>query len=212
MKIAKNLRPKNLYYKTVFIELEIIDFLSYKNYGSKFKETFKLDFQNKFQTIPLYIIWAEKCNFLRKAIISNYFNSKCFYWIDSGWFRKNEEINRFINGWPSPNKCYSDNRVLINLVGNFSPMEIKKIKQFNITALKKLIGIINVASGMFGGQKPNLIKFIELYYRAIYKFEENNLFIGKEQNIFAYISFLHPEVVKLINSSGDYFYFKKYLK
>lgn len=91
-------------------------------------------------------------------------------------------------------------------------MEIKKIKQFNIKALKKLIGIINVASGMFGGQKPNLIKFIELYYRAIYKFDENNLFIGKEQNIFAYISFLHPEVVKLINSSGDYFYFKKYLE
>ena len=73
MKIAKNLRPKNLYYKTVFIELEIKDFFSYKKFGKRFKEAFKLDFQNRFQTIPLYIVWAEKCNFVRKAIINNYF-------------------------------------------------------------------------------------------------------------------------------------------
>ena len=211
MKIAKNLRPKNLYYKTVFIELEIKDFFSYKKFGKRFKEAFKLDFQNRFQTIPLYIVWAEKCNFVRKAIINNYFNSTCFYWIDSGWFRDSKEINRFINGWPSPDICYRDNRVLVNLVGNFSSTEIKKIREFNIKSIKKLLRVLNTASGMFGGQKAKLIKFIELYYQAIIKFDQNKLFIGKEQNIFAYISFKYPEIVKLISTNGDYFYFKKYL-
>ena len=211
MKIAKNLRPKNLYNKTVFIEIEIHELFLYKNFGKKLKNAFKMDPQNQFQTIPLYIVWAEKCNFLRKAIRNNYFKSKCFYWIDAGWFRKPEEIRNFTNGWPLPNKCYEDNRVLMNLVVNFTTKEIIRIKQFNAKDIEKLIKVVLVAAGMFGGQKEKLIKFIDLYYDALYLFEKNKLFIGKEQNIFAYISFKYPEIVKLVYSKGDYFYFKKYL-
>ena len=211
MKVAKDLRPKNLYNKTVFIELEIKDFLSYKEFGKNFENAFKNINNNKLHSFPLYLVWAEKCNFVRKAILKNYFNSKCFYWIDSGWFRQYEEMKNFSNGWPSPKKCYEDNRVLINFVGNFTKKEKKGIINFEIDMIKKLIGEINVAAGMFGGQKENLIRYIYKYYKSIDLFEKHKMFIGKEQNIFAYVSLKYPEIVKILESKGDYFIFKKYL-
>ena len=54
------------------------------------------------------------------------------------------------------------------------------------------------------------MKFINLYYDAIRLFIKHNLFIGKDQNIFTYVAFAHPEVVKLIKF--NYYYdFKFYL-
>jgi len=210
MKVAKDLRPKNLYNKTVFIETEIKDFLSYKKFGNIFENAFK-NVNKQLHSFPLYLVWAEKCNFVRKAIIKNYFNSKCFYWIDSGWFRESEEMINFINKWPTPKKCIEDNRVLINFVGNISNKVKKGIMNFEIDMIKKLIGEKNVAGGMFGGQKEKLIKYINLYYESINLFEKHKLFIGKEQNLFAYVALKHPEIVKIIESKGDYFIFKKYL-
>ena len=90
MKIAKNLRPKNLYNKTIFIEMEMKDFFSYFKYGKYFIKSFEIDLENGYHTIPLYLIWAEKCMFLKKVIQHNFFFFFCFYWIDSGWFRKSE--------------------------------------------------------------------------------------------------------------------------
>ena len=41
MPTIKKLRPKELYYKTVFIELEIEEFYSYKNFYNKFQNLLK---------------------------------------------------------------------------------------------------------------------------------------------------------------------------
>ena len=211
MKIAKNLRPKNLHNKTVFIELEMKDFFSYKNYGKLFEKTFEIDFENRYHTIPLYLIWAEKCTFLKKVIQDNYFNSTCFYWIDSGWFRNPAEMNSYINGWPSPKKCYEDDRVLINLLKNFTNEEIKGILNFDLNVHLTLQKISNVAGGMFGGKPEKLLKFIELYYKSLNLFAKRKIFIGKDQNIFTYISLSHPDIVKLIYAPGTYYFNKKYL-
>jgi hypothetical protein len=211
MKIAKNLRPKNLYNKTIFIEMEMKDFFSYQNYGKYFIKSFDFDPENSYHSIPLYLIWAEKCMFLKKVINNNYFNTKCFYWIDSGWFRESKEMSKFVNNWPSPKICYNDDRVLINLVRKFSDEEIIDIRNFNLPALKNLQKRINVAGGMFGGRPEKLIKFIDLYYKSIDEYVQHNLFIGKDQNLFTYISFSHPDIVKLAFSKGNYFFFKKYL-
>lgn len=47
-------------------------------------------------------------------------------------------MKKYINNWPSPNKCYEDNRVLINLIRKFSEHDIKGILNFNKKAHKKL--------------------------------------------------------------------------
>ena len=76
----KKMRPKELYNKTVFLSAEIEEFYSYKNYYREFKEAFSIDTEKRYHTVPLYLVWAEKCNFLKKAVLNNYFNSTCFYW------------------------------------------------------------------------------------------------------------------------------------
>ena len=194
----KSLRPKEFSNKTVFIPFEIEEFYSYKNFYNEFKKSFSIDFEKIHHSIALYLVWAEKCNFLKKAIAKNYFNSKCFYWVDAGYFREKEIIKRFSNNWPSNKKCLEDQRILMGQVKNFSNSEKEKILSFDEKTHIKLRKNINVIGGIFGGQSKNILKFIYLYYDTIKLYIKNGIFIGKDQNIFTYIAFSHPEIIKLI--------------
>ena len=208
MPTLRELRPKELHYKTIFIELEMEEFYSYKNFYKEFKEAFPIDHENSYHTIPLYLVWAEKATFVKKAILNNYFNSKCFYWIDAGIFR-DDNMTKFTN-WPSTNKCFEDNRVLFDQVRQYSEKDIEGIINFDKSSHNILRMNVNIDGSMFGGQKEKFLKFIDLYYNAIRLFIKHNLFIGKEQNIFMYIAFAHPDVVKL-NLCPTYFGLKSYL-
>ena len=184
MHTLKQLRPSKLHYKTIFIELEIEDFYAYKNFKEEFNRSFYIDPENSYHSIPLYMIWAEKNMFLKRAILNNHFHSKCFYWVDAGYFRESKiYMKKYINSWPSTKKCFEDNRLLMGQVKYFSDFEKKKIINFDINALKKLQGDINVIGGLFGGQIDNILKFADYYYKAINEFSKNKLFIGKDQNI-----------------------------
>jgi hypothetical protein len=156
MSIIKELRPKELYYKTVFNELEIEEFYSYKNFYNEFQESFKIDFENSYHTVPLYLVWAEKAMFLKKAILKNYFLSKCFYWVDVGYFqeRKND-MQKFIN-WPSTKKCFENDKLLLGQVRQFSDSVKNGIINFDKNSHIKLMRNINVAGGVFGGQINNV--------------------------------------------------------
>jgi hypothetical protein len=44
--IIKEMRPKYLYNKTIFVQMEIKDFYSYKNFGKQFNESFYIDKEN----------------------------------------------------------------------------------------------------------------------------------------------------------------------
>ena len=207
-KIIKNMRPNIYNNKTVWIQINIENFYSYKNYIEDFIETHKIDPEKKIHTIFLYLVWAEKCYFVRKAINRNYFNSKCFYWIDAGFFRKDVFSSK---KWPSPNKCIQDPRVIINSMRKFSNLEVEALKNLNVKLYNNfIIKRRNVGGGLFGGQPKYLIKFINLYYQTIKKFIKKKMFIGKDQNIFAYISYFNKDIVNIIHSE-QWFYFNKYL-
>lgn len=208
--IIKNIRPKKYINITVWIILEIKDFYSYKKYYKDFLETYKLDTEKSIHNPLLYIIWAEKCKFLENAILKNFFNSSCFYWIDAGYFRDSKNMKNYIN-WPSSKVCLKEPRVLFNLMRIVSKDEIEGLKMLNISVHRKYQEEINVGGGMFGGQTYFVLKFINLYYKTIKLFIKHNLFIGKDQNLFSFIGFLHPEIVKLIDSKMNWFLFHEYL-
>lgn len=211
MPMLKKLRPNKFHYKTVFVEFELKDFYVSKHL-KEFNKSFYIDPENSYHSIPLYMIWAEKNMFLKRAILNNHFHSKCFYWIDAGYFRERKIfMKKYINGWPSTKKCFEDKRLLMGQVKNFSILEKNKIINFDIAALKKLQNDINVIGGLFGGQAYNILKFADYYYKAINDYSNKNLFIGKDQNIYTFVAFSHPEVVKLV-LFPDYLYFKVYLK
>ena len=205
----KEMRPKNLLNKTIFIEMEIEDFYSYKKFGKEINESFFIDTEKRKHTVPLYLIWAEKCFFLKKVILNNYFNSKCFYWIDAGFFINSNLMNNYIN-WPSTKKCYENPKVLINSIRKVPDSEKKNLLNLNFQFYKQFQKKPNVAGGAFGGQPKYLLKFIYYYYKTIKLFIRHKFFIGKDQNLFAFIAFSHPEIINLVQS-GDWHYFIKYL-
>ena len=210
MPILKKKRPKELHYKTVFIEIEMEEFYTYKNFYNEFNKSFYIDKEKSYHNVPLYIVWAEKCKFLQKAIINNYFNSKCFYWIDAGMFRETRsEMTKYINTWPTTKKCFEDPRVFMGLVKYFPDEEKQKIINLDYNAIQKLINDKNVDASMFGGSRANTLKFIDFYYNALRLFIRHNLFIGKDQNIFTFVAFSHPQEINLI-LSNYYFVSKKY--
>ena len=206
----KEMRPKELFNKTVFIEVEIKDFYSYKNFYNDFRKSFMIDSENKYHTIFLYMIWAEKCNFLKNAVINNFFNSTCFYWVDAGYFREKSEIKKYLNNWPSTKKCYQDKRLLMGQVNNFTFLDKKKILNFDKEAHLRLKKNLNVIGGIFGGHRKNILKFVDYYYETVKLYIKYKLFIGKDQNIFTYVAFAHPEVVKLIFCK-DFFEYREHI-
>lgn len=78
MPTLKEMRPKEFHNKTVFIELEIEDFYVYKNFYKEFNQSFKIDPENRIHSVPLYLVWAEKIMFLKKAILQKLFPIKMF--------------------------------------------------------------------------------------------------------------------------------------
>jgi hypothetical protein len=205
------MRPKYLHNKTIFIQMEIEDFYSYKKFGKEFNESFYIDKENKIHTVPLYLIWAEKCTFVKKAILKNYFNSKCFYWVDAGYFINSKLMDKYIN-WPSTKRCFEDPRVSLNSVRTIPFSERKELLNFNLKTHKNFQAKKNVCGGVFGGQTKNVLKFIDYYYATVKLFISHKLFIGKDQNLFAFVAFSHPEIIKLVKEgSGKWYFFLKYL-
>ena len=84
--IYLELRPKKYHNKTLWIERDMKDFYSFKNYYKEFNETFQNDCEKQRHNKLLYLIWAEKIYFLKEVVDNNVFNTKCFYWIDIGYF------------------------------------------------------------------------------------------------------------------------------
>ena len=118
-------------------------------------------------------------------------------------------MNKYIN-WPSTKKCYENPRVLINSIRKVNDLEKKNLLNFDLKAHKQFQRKTNVGGGVFGGQAQNLLKFIDYYYEAIKLFIRHKIFIGKDQNLFAFVVFSHPEIINLVHS-GNFFYFLKYL-
>ena len=107
-------------------------------------------------------------------------------------------MEKYVNTWPNRNRCYNYSKLLIAEIGYFNESEKEKIVNFDNDALKKMLISMNVCGGFFGGQKKNSLKFIEYYYDILKLFIKKKLFIGKDQNLFAFVAYAHPEVVELI--------------
>ena len=206
-----NKRPKIYRNKTIWIKTKITDFYSYKKYFNEYNRTYNIDLEKKIHSVPLYLIWAEKVNFLKIAISKNFFKSKCFYWIDAGCFRDKNTIKNYINDWPSYKKCFEDGRVLFNEVHNYSKIFKDKIKRFDIEAHYNLQKKTNIDGSSFGGKKEYLLKFNTLFYNALIKFVHHGIFIGKDQNIFAFIAYSNEDIVKLVYLKS-FFALQNYLK
>lgn len=208
--IIRTKRPKEYANKTIWIEKIFSELYFYKNYKKEFEETYKIDKAKNIHNIHLFIVWNEKVKFLQHAISQNYFKSDYFFWIDAGFF-KEKNMTKYKNNWPSIDRCRQDPRVLLNEIRKIENNEFQKLMNFEEETHNKFMNDFNIAGNAYGGRKDFLVKFI-FYYEDIFKlFLVKKKFIGSEQNIYAIISHLHPEITKIVHS-GNYQFLKRYYK
>ena len=84
------------------------------------------------------------------------------------------------------------------------------LKIFDIKIHKEFQKNYNVDASTFGGKREYVIQFSDAYYDTIRLFIKNNIFIGKEQNIMAFVFYFYPNISKLVYS-GEWKYMLKYL-
>ena len=205
--IIKSKRPTKYENKTIWIEKEFSELYFYR-YKKEFEKTYLIDGGKERHNVNLFILWNEKMKFLEKAINENYFKSKYFFWIDAGYFREND-VSKYINNWPSINKCNQDPKVILNEIRQISKEEFDKLMSFDKETHNKFMNNYNIAGGAYGGRADYLIKFINYYYEVFKLFMEKEKFIGSEQNLLTITSYLHPETTTRIHTK-DFHFLKKY--
>ena len=132
-----------------------------------------------------YIIWNSKMNFIKEAIDLNPFNSDKFIWNDIGSMR-NKYFSNFISKYPIYNNI-SNNKLDIVLLQNF-----KDTKQ------EYYQNEVHLSASIFGASKDIFLQIIELFYKYLDEYIQNNLFIGCDQQILSTIYVRNPNLFNLI--------------
>lgn len=199
--------------KTHIIVLSIDDFYTSK-YKDKFIEHHEIDPEKKIHSVPLYMIWAEKSNFLKRAKTLNPFNSNFFFWCDIGCFRNRQEKNDvkldMIKFFPNERKVRSipTNKVILIQTGRFAP-NCCSLNSNGLTIEEFTYYSHTISGTMFGGHSEIIDEWHQKYYETLERFIDNNRFAGKDQSIMANMFVQYPDLVHVFQPTyGDpWFYF-----
>lgn len=197
--------------KTHFITCEIVDFYSYK-YGETFVQHYDKDTEKRVgHNIVLYMIWAEKSHFLKRAIEVDPFKTDYFLWTDIGCFRRE---NTDFRNWPSVKRidAMSKDKVLLLSVIPFTQCEraCKTLAELPSFQFENRIG-----APIFGGTKDVLLKWHDLYYEMLEYFISIDRFIGKDQSIMNSVYLMNQDFCELVTwrpgCADPWFYLQEYL-
>jgi len=149
----------------------------------------------------LYVIWALKQEFVKKAIERNLYGSTHFVWCDIGCFRSPENLEtplRFAEATPSV--TIPDKITILNIMDRF------------------------IGGGVLAGDTAAWSLFTQKYLQALKDFEEKGLFYGKDQDVYVHMWQKNPEMFDVVKAkvwgkkkynSGkvdtQWFYLTKYL-
>lgn len=183
---------------THIIQIEINELMCYK-YLEQWRKTHKLDCHKNIHSPELYMIWAEKSEFLKKSIELNPFNSEFFLWSDIGYFR-----NTNLHLQPNMIKIFPS----LQKISELPRDKIILLHVIFINSENNRIG-----GGMFGGFKDALLKWHKAYYEILEDFFAKHLFAGQDQLIMKEITVRYPELCNCLVTkyNDDWFYLHRYL-
>lgn len=210
IEFIKELRKENIE-NTKIILTRFEDFYSHR-YINNFIQHQQYDSEvSRGHNAYLYMIWAEKSNFLKRAIELNPFSTEYFLWVDIGCFRKPN--TEFLN-WPSSKRISEipHDKVLLLSVYPFSEVELS-IK--NIDELPSFQFTNRIGAPIFGGGKNILLEWHKKYYEMVENFIINGRFIGKDQSIMNSVYLLNQDICDLVTwkqpCNDIWFYLQEYL-
>lgn len=192
---------------TIYVLLEISEFLTSK-YDKEWNKNLEIDHE-KYHNINLYKIWAEKSEFLKKAIQLNHYSSYHYVWCDIGCFRDIKRLKEFSN-WPKYKKI--KDKVIFLQIKPFTPKEKQNIQNID----NRFKNVVRIGGGIISGRKDKLLEWHKKYYNTLQQFFEKGIFAGKDQNVYAFTILQNPELVQIITAPNGYkhdvwFYLEDYL-
>lgn len=150
--IASIRKDKGLEHITTIVECKLEDSYYYKDLEKikKLQDSYKITNIDPAKDIPIYVVLNNSKNyFMEKAVLSNYYNTSHFVWMDFG-------INHTANNV----KSYSTN--LVNVPDKIRCMLISPYDGSPVCDYFKLIRH-NVAGTLFSGKSTNLLEYFKLY-------------------------------------------------
>jgi hypothetical protein len=210
IEFIRELRKDNIE-NTRIILTNFRDFYSYR-YINVFFQHQQFDIEvNRGHNTYLYMVWAEKSNFLKRAIELNPFSSDYFLWVDIGCFRKPN--TKFLH-WPNPKRITEipKDKVLLLSVYPFTEQELS-IK--NCIELPNFQFKDRIGAPIFGGGKDILLTWHKKFYEMLEYFIISGRFIGKDQSIMNSVYLLNKNMCELVTwkqpCNDIWFYLQDYL-
>lgn len=210
IEMIRELRKENIE-NTRIIETKWDDFYSHR-YINNFIQHQQLDAEvSKGHNVYLYMVWAEKSNFLKRAIEMNPFSTDYFLWVDIGCFRRpNTQYLR----WPSPARISEipHNKVLLLSV---YPFTTEEVGASSVEDLPSFQFTNRIGAPIFGGGKEILLEWHKKYYGMLENFIRMGRFIGKDQSIMNSVYLMNKEMCELVSWKQPchdiWFYLQDYL-
>ena len=158
----------------------------------------EMDPEKDIHSPELYMVWNSKMFMMKTTARNNPFQSKYFFWVDSGAFRASHTLKQ----WPDLPQIESifrgfEDRVLVGMVQNPSD-------EF----LNRPSGICNndslIQAGFFGAQRGPLLWYTDKFFETHEAMFSKGCFVGKEQNIMTQIVSAHRERFLLLDAAKQY--------
>ena len=203
--------------QTHIIVIKLEDFYT-SRYLSVFRNNYLQDFEKDKHSVELYMVWAEKTEFLKKAMELNIFKSEFYVWIDIGAFRnradKGDISLDLIKNWPDQEKMKAlpKDKIILGRAGQFPP-DCNRLMNNGLTVQEFTKVIRSIVGTIFIMHKDMILVWWKLYYWMLETFIKYNRPILKDQSIMANIAVAFPKKVLIIEriANLDPWFFMEYV-
>ena len=200
---SKEIRKLPIHKQNLFIfnctYNDIFEAPSVKNLKEAYQKVHEIDRENFRHNPNLYAIWNSKVFFIRESTLI-YPNEKYYFWVDSGCVRDPLYFNKFDDHGNICESNKSDCHYMNFPSKNFSSIIQSKYKNpplelclfflirrlFPKHSTEKIRNDI-IQGGGFFGTKIGIQKFYDAFWEVHNSWLKNNIFCGKEQEIFNHV-------------------------
>jgi hypothetical protein len=153
------------------------------------------DPERSIHSIPLYKVWNEKKEFVKRAIQLNPFASDAFVWIDAGFVRS-EGLARFIKDFPVASRIPTDRMLMLN-IGDYTEKDNTPV-DINGIPIYAPHGKMRIGGGILAGTTAVWKAFDKAYEEQLQNYIDAGLFFGKEQNILGSLAIANRTLVSFV--------------
>ena len=208
--ISTNPKAKNI----VVQDLPFEQFYTH-TFRPQLEQQTSLDPERRIHTVELYMIWNEKPHFVRRAIEIDPHQSTHYCWFDIGMIR-DSRLSEWMMHFPQPQG--------LEFLYDLKKLSMLAIQTQNLERFRECdtqgISIVNknahtlctVAGGFLFGLKEQYQWYIQEYSRFFQLYLEQNVFVGKDQNLIANIVITHQETFVLLDVNRTNIWLNTYQK